>query len=63
MKFATVAEVKQQLSKYIQFIEDTGEEVIITKNGHPTIIMKPITDEVFAFIKNKGEPSQKKKRG
>ncbi len=44
MKFATLAEVKNQLSAFIHQCEE-GETVIITKNGKPAVALVNIEDE------------------
>lgn len=47
MKFITVTELKQKATQVISGIESTKEEVIITKNGKPIVLMKFITEDRF----------------
>ena len=49
MKFITVSELKQRATQIVTEIEDTREEVIITKNGKPVVLIQFITDEAFSL--------------
>jgi PHD/YefM family antitoxin component YafN of YafNO toxin-antitoxin module len=49
MKFVTVSELKNKATKIVALIEDTREEVIVTKNGKPVVLMRFITDEAFSL--------------
>jgi hypothetical protein len=62
MKFITVSELKNTATKIVAGIEDTREEVIVTKNGKPVVLMRFITDEVFCFKEDekKGKVGRKK---
>lgn len=51
MKFVTVTELRQQTTQIVAEIEKTREEVVVTKNGKPVVVMKFITDEAFNFKK------------
>ena len=56
MKFITVSELKNKATQIVTAIEDTGEEVVVTKNGKPVVLMHFITDEVFSIKeKEKGK--------
>ena len=57
MKFINVAELRLDLSKIIRQIEESREEVIVTRNGHPVILMRSVTEKEFT-LKNQGK-SQK----
>lgn len=65
MKFITVSELKNTATKIVAGIEDTREEVIVTKNGKPVVLMRFITDEVFCFKEDEKEKEKvgKKKNG
>jgi PHD/YefM family antitoxin component YafN of YafNO toxin-antitoxin module len=52
MKFITVSELKQKATQVVSAIESTREEVIVTKNGKPVVLMRFITDEVFRLQEN-----------
>jgi len=49
MKFVTVSELRNRATQIVAGIENTGEEVIVTKNGKPVVLMRFITDEVFSL--------------
>ena len=62
MKFITVSELRNKATQIVAGIEDTGEEVIVTKNGKPVVLMRFITDEVFSLKedeKEKGKAGEK----
>ena len=52
MKFVTVSELRLKATQVVAKIESTKEEVIITKNGKPVVLMRFITDEAFALKEN-----------
>ena len=63
MKFITVSELKNKATQVVAAIEDTREEVIVTKNGKPVVLMRFITDEVFSLKedeKEKGKGGEKR---
>jgi antitoxin (DNA-binding transcriptional repressor) of toxin-antitoxin stability system len=62
MKFITVTELKQRATQVVSEIESTKEEVVITKNGKPVVLMQFITDEVFN-LKEKVKRKEVKKHG
>lgn len=47
MKFITVTELRKKATQIVTEIESRKEEVIITKNGKPVVLMRFITDEAF----------------
>lgn len=49
MKFVTVSELRLKATQVVAKIESTKEEVIITKNGKPVVLMRFITDEAFVL--------------
>jgi len=55
MKFITVTELKQRATQVVSEIESTKEEVVITKNGKPVVLMEFITDEVFNLKEKRRE--------
>ena len=61
MKFLTVTELRLRATEIIREIEETGEEVVITKKGKPVVLMHFITDESFS-LKEKEIEKPKKKR-
>lgn len=60
MKFITVSELRLRATEIVREIEDTREEVIVTKKGKPVVLMKFITDEVFS-LKEKAEGKEGEK--
>jgi len=62
MKFITVTELKQRATQVVSEIESTKEEVVITKNGKPVVLIQFITDEVFN-LKEKVKRKEVKKHG
>ena len=49
MKFITVSELRLRATEVVREIEQTKEEVIVTKNGKPVVLMQHITDEAFSL--------------
>ncbi len=47
MKFVTVSELRLKATQLVKEIEEDRKEVIVTINGHPVVLMKPITDNAF----------------
>jgi antitoxin (DNA-binding transcriptional repressor) of toxin-antitoxin stability system len=61
MKFITVTELRLKATEIVRQIEDTGEEVIVTKKGKPVAIMEFITDDSFSLKKiEKGKERKKR---
>ena len=55
MKFITVSELRNKATQIVTEIEQSREEVIVTKNGKPVVLMKFITDEAFSLKENENE--------
>ena len=49
MKFFTVTELRLKATQVVREIEETKEEVIITKNGKPVVMMQYINEEAFSL--------------
>ncbi len=60
MKFITVSELRLKATEVVRDIEETGEEVIVTKKGKPVVLMQFVSDEVFSL---KGKEKEKGKAG
>jgi prevent-host-death family protein len=55
MKFITVTELKNRATQIVTEIESSKEEVIVTKNGLPVVVMQLVSDSNFKLIeKQKG---------
>ncbi len=53
MKFLTVTELRLKATEIIREIEQTGDDVVVTKKGKPVVLMQRVTDEVFTLKKPK----------
>jgi len=62
MKFITVSELRLRATEVVREIESTREEVIVTKNGKPVVMMQFVTDEAFS-LKEKEKRKEGKKDG
>ncbi len=54
MKFITVSELRLRATQIVSALETTGEEVIVTKNGKPVVLMRTIEAEEFKLEPRKG---------
>ncbi len=66
MKFYTVTEFKAKATGIISEIERTQEEIIVTKNGKPTVLVRLIDEREFQLVPKKkdikrGRKQRKKK--
>ena len=55
MKFITVSELRLRATEIVREIEETREEVIVTKRGKPVVLIKFITDEAFSLKEKENE--------
>jgi PHD/YefM family antitoxin component YafN of YafNO toxin-antitoxin module len=62
MKFITVSKLKNKATQVVTEIEKNREEVIVTKNGKPVVLMRFITDEVFSLKEDEKEMERKKRK-
>jgi antitoxin (DNA-binding transcriptional repressor) of toxin-antitoxin stability system len=60
MKFITVTELKSRATQIVSEIESTKEQVIVTKNGKPVVLMRAITDQVFRLDEAELKREEKK---
>ena len=63
MRFITVSELRLRATEVVREIEETREEVIVTKKGKPVVIMRFIEHEAFSLKeteKEKGKVGEKK---
>jgi prevent-host-death family protein len=47
MKFITVTELKNKATQVVSEIESSKEEVIVTKNGKPVVLIRLISGNEF----------------
>jgi len=58
LRFITVTELRAQAPKIISEIENSGEEVVITKNGKPTTSHRPPKNaQKFFAVSIRRDPS------
>ena len=62
MKFLTVSELRNKATQIVAEIEKTREEVIVTKNGKPVVLMRFITDDVFSLKEDEKQMEKKKRK-
>ena len=62
MKFITVTELKLKATQVVSEIERSKEEVVVTKNGKPVVLLRLISDRDFA-LKTKQKTKEVKKHG
>ncbi len=63
MKFVTVSELRNKATQIVSEIENSREEVIVTKNGKPVVLMRFITDEVFSLKESKTKKERRVENG
>ncbi len=56
LKFITVSELKQNAKKILAEVKRTGQQIVVTVNGKPVVILSPARDEQFEY-----QEEQKKK--
>lgn len=60
MKFITVSELRLRATEVVREIEETREEVIVTKKGKPVVLMQLVTNQAFSLKeKEKGKEVEK----
>jgi PHD/YefM family antitoxin component YafN of YafNO toxin-antitoxin module len=53
MKFITVSELRLRATQIVKELEEKREEVVVTKNGKPIVLMRFIDDTEFELRKGK----------
>ena len=51
MKFITVSELRAQATKIVSQISQKREEVIVTKNGKPVVLIRAVEEGEFELRK------------
>jgi prevent-host-death family protein len=49
MRFITVSELRANATRIVADVENGGEEVIITKNGKPVVLIRSVSSDEFAL--------------
>jgi PHD/YefM family antitoxin component YafN of YafNO toxin-antitoxin module len=65
MKFITVSELRLRATEVVREIEETKEDVIVTKKGKPVVLMRFIEHGAFSLKETEKEKRKvgEKKRG
>ncbi len=63
MRFYTVSELRQRATQIVTEMEGSREEVIITKNGKPVVLMCLINEDAFSLKDNVKEKVKEKRHG
>jgi len=54
MRFASVAEVKNELSEYLARAQKKKEPIVVTRHGKPYAIIQPISEQDLESLEWKG---------
>ncbi len=54
MRFASVADVKNDLSEYLARAQQKKEPIVVTRHGKPYAIIQPITEQDLESLEWKG---------
>lgn len=54
MRFASVAEVKNQLSEYLARARKKKEPIIVTHHGKPYALIQPLSEQDLEYLEWKG---------
>lgn len=57
MRFVTVTELKQRATQIVSQIQASGEEIVITKNGKPVVLMRNVDEKEIVLMASM-EPKQ-----
>jgi prevent-host-death family protein len=49
LKFITISELKQNAKKILAEVQRTGQQVTVTVNGKPVIVLSPAREESFSY--------------
>jgi antitoxin (DNA-binding transcriptional repressor) of toxin-antitoxin stability system len=50
MRFVTVTELKQRATQIVSQIRASGEEIVITKNGKPVVLMRNVDEKEIVLM-------------
>jgi PHD/YefM family antitoxin component YafN of YafNO toxin-antitoxin module len=53
MKFKTVTELRLEATRIVSEIEETKEDVVVTKKGKPVVLMRHLDEEEFQLKKQR----------
>jgi prevent-host-death family protein len=63
MKFITVSDLSHGATKIISTLESNREEVVVTKNGKPVVLMRLVSGSDFGSKKIEKRGKEVKKHG
>jgi len=49
MRFITVTELKQRATQIVSEIESSQEQIVVTKNGKPVVLMQTVSNGNFTL--------------
>jgi len=55
MRFITVSELRGNATRIVHEVEETGEEVVITRNGHPVALIRKVEEDEFILKGGRAE--------
>lgn len=58
VKFVTVSELRLRATQIVSEIEETKNQVVVTKNGRPVVVISPAREDDFSY---REEPKKKSK--
>jgi len=61
MRFVTVSDLKQRATQIVAEIAATGEEVVVTKNGKPVVLMRVVEEKEFSLTPRPGKEAKRGK--
>ena len=50
MRFITVTELKQRATQIVSQIQEGGEDMVITKNGKPVVLMRLVDEKELVLM-------------
>lgn len=60
MRFVTVSDLKQRATQIVTEIMATREEVVITKNGRPVVLLRTVEEKEFALASKEKKGGRKR---
>jgi len=55
MRFITVSELRGNATRIVHEVEETGEEVIVTRNGRPVALIRKVEQDEFTLKGGRAE--------
>lgn len=61
MKFITVSELRLRATQIVKEVASTKEEIVVTKNGKPVVMIRFIDDTAFELKRSRAAEAEKTK--